>query len=186
MGAQSIGEPGTQMTLKTFHFAGVASMNITLGVPRIKEIINAAKKISTPIIKAELDKPFDLTAARVVKGRMERTELGQICESVVEVYDLVECYISVKLDLALIERLHLAVTVASVRTSILAAPKMKLHENDVRVRSSAEVCARSGLSATPAPRLHPRPVSRRCACTRRASAASTSPSPSCTGCAGCC
>lgn len=43
--AQSIGEPGTQMTLKTFHFAGVASMNITLGVPRIKEIINASKAI---------------------------------------------------------------------------------------------------------------------------------------------
>ncbi len=34
IGAQSIGEPGTQMTLKTFHFAGVASMNVTLGVPR--------------------------------------------------------------------------------------------------------------------------------------------------------
>lgn len=34
LGAQSIGEPGTQMTLKTFHFAGVASMNITQGVPR--------------------------------------------------------------------------------------------------------------------------------------------------------
>ena len=50
VGAQSIGEPGTQMTLKTFHFAGVASMNITLGVPRIKEIINAAKKVSTPAI----------------------------------------------------------------------------------------------------------------------------------------
>ena len=52
--AQSIGEPGTQMTLKTFHFAGVASMNITLGVPRIKEIINAVKEISTPIISAKL------------------------------------------------------------------------------------------------------------------------------------
>mmetsp|Transcript_2271 Transcript_2271/g.6882 ORF Transcript_2271/g.6882 Transcript_2271/m.6882 type:complete len:722 (+) Transcript_2271:1-2166(+) len=157
VGAQSIGEPGTQMTLKTFHFAGVASMNITLGVPRIKEIINAAKKISTPIIKAELDQPFDLTAARVVKGRMERTELGQICESVVEVYDLVECYISVKLDLALIERLHLAVTVASVRTSILAAPKMKLHENDVRVRSSAEVRvhpARASREHLALPELH--------------------------------
>ena len=50
-GAQSIGEPGTQMTLKTFHFAGVASMNVTLGVPRIKEIINAAKNISTPITR---------------------------------------------------------------------------------------------------------------------------------------
>jgi hypothetical protein len=50
-GAQSIGEPGTQMTLKTFHFAGVASMNITQGVPRIKEIINASKNISTPVMK---------------------------------------------------------------------------------------------------------------------------------------
>ncbi len=39
------------MTLKTFHFAGVASMNVTLGVPRIKEIINAAKNISTPIMR---------------------------------------------------------------------------------------------------------------------------------------
>jgi DNA-directed RNA polymerase III subunit RPC1 len=42
------------MTLKTFHFAGVASMNVTLGVPRINEIINATKLISTPIITAKL------------------------------------------------------------------------------------------------------------------------------------
>jgi DNA-directed RNA polymerase III subunit RPC1 len=54
LAAQSIGEPGTQMTLKTFHFAGVAAMNITQGVPRIKEIINASPKISTPIITAAL------------------------------------------------------------------------------------------------------------------------------------
>ncbi len=54
IGAQSIGEPGTQMTLKTFHFAGVASMNVTLGVPRIKEIINAAKNISTPIMSVQV------------------------------------------------------------------------------------------------------------------------------------
>merc|ERR1719199_1238305 len=53
--AQSIGEPATQMTLKTFHFAGVASMNVTLGVPRIKEIINAARNIATPLIMAELE-----------------------------------------------------------------------------------------------------------------------------------
>lgn len=54
LAAQSIGEPGTQMTLKTFHFAGVAAMNITQGVPRIKEIINASPKISTPVITAAL------------------------------------------------------------------------------------------------------------------------------------
>nr|XP_034354246.1 DNA-directed RNA polymerase III subunit RPC1-like [Arvicanthis niloticus] len=76
--AQSIGEPGTQMTLKTFHFAGVASMNITLGVPRIKEIINASKAISTPIITAQLDKDDDADYARLVKGRIEKTLLGEI------------------------------------------------------------------------------------------------------------
>ena len=42
------------MTLKTFHFDGVASMDITQGVPRIKEIINASTSISTPIISVEL------------------------------------------------------------------------------------------------------------------------------------
>ncbi len=51
MSAQSIGEPGTQMTLKTFYFAGIASMNMTLGVPRIKEIIHASKIISTPLLR---------------------------------------------------------------------------------------------------------------------------------------
>ncbi|ORD94423.1 RPC1 [Enterospora canceri] len=51
MSAQSIGEPGTQMTLKTFHFAGVASMNITQGVPRLKEIINGTHCISTPVVR---------------------------------------------------------------------------------------------------------------------------------------
>ena len=42
--AQSIGEPATQMTLNTFHYAGVSSKNITLGVPRLKEIINVGWK----------------------------------------------------------------------------------------------------------------------------------------------
>jgi len=46
--AQSIGEPATQMTLNTFHFAGVSSKNVTLGVPRLKEILNLSKAIKTP------------------------------------------------------------------------------------------------------------------------------------------
>ena len=48
LGAQSIGEPATQMTLNTFHFAGVSAKNVTLGVPRLKEIINVSKKPKTP------------------------------------------------------------------------------------------------------------------------------------------
>lgn len=78
VGAQSIGEPGTQMTLKTFHFAGVASMNVTLGVPRIKEIINAAKNISTPIISCKLVNSKSEASARIVKGRLEKTLLGDV------------------------------------------------------------------------------------------------------------
>ena len=78
LGAQSIGEPGTQMTLKSFHFAGVASMNITLGVPRIKEIISAAKNISTPIITAKLENDTDQRAARIVKARIEKCVLGDV------------------------------------------------------------------------------------------------------------
>ena len=66
------------MTLKTFHFAGVASMNVTLGVPRIKEIINAAKAISTPIISCKLVSPRSEIAARIVKGRLETTKLGDV------------------------------------------------------------------------------------------------------------
>ena len=76
--AQSIGEPGTQMTLKTFHFAGVASMNVTMGVPRIKEVINAVADIHTPIITTALERPDSEIAARIVKGRIERTTLGDV------------------------------------------------------------------------------------------------------------
>ena len=78
VGAQSIGEPGTQMTLKTFHFAGVAGMSITQGVPRIKEIINASKIISTPVITCPLVEKKDPEAARVVKGRVEKTYLRDV------------------------------------------------------------------------------------------------------------
>lgn len=78
LAAQSIGEPGTQMTLKTFHFAGVASMNITQGVPRIIEIINATKSISTPIITAEIENNTSMEFARKVKSRIEKTTLGEV------------------------------------------------------------------------------------------------------------
>ncbi|RJU96286.1 MAG: DNA-directed RNA polymerase subunit A'' [Candidatus Poseidoniales archaeon] len=56
--AQSIGEPGTQMTMRTFHYAGVATVNVTQGLPRIIEIVDARKVPSTPtmIIRLMPDK----------------------------------------------------------------------------------------------------------------------------------
>ncbi len=54
--AESIGEPGTQMTLNTFHFAGVAEMNVTMGLPRIIEILDAKKNLSSPMTEIFLKK----------------------------------------------------------------------------------------------------------------------------------
>ena len=54
--AQSIGEPGTQMTLRTFHTAGIAEKNVTLGLPRIIELVDARKQPSTPSMDIYLDK----------------------------------------------------------------------------------------------------------------------------------
>ncbi len=54
--AQSIGEPGTQMTMRTFHYAGVAEINVTLGLPRLIEILDARKNPSTPVMTVFLQK----------------------------------------------------------------------------------------------------------------------------------
>lgn len=55
LGAQSIGEPGTQMTMRTFHYAGVAEINVTLGLPRLIEVVDARRVPSTPMMQVYLD-----------------------------------------------------------------------------------------------------------------------------------
>ncbi|XP_077310097.1 DNA-directed RNA polymerase III subunit RPC1 isoform X1 [Lithobates pipiens] len=137
--AQSIGEPGTQMTLKTFHFAGVASMNITLGVPRIKEIINASKNISTPIITAHLDVDDDSDFARLVKGRIEKTLLGEISEYMEEVFLPDDCFLLVKLSLERIRLLRLEVNAETVRYSICLS-KLRVKPGDIAVHGEAVLC----------------------------------------------
>ena len=126
LAGQSIGEPGTQMTLKTFHFAGVASMNVTLGVPRIKEIINAAKIISTPIITAELVNKSSLPSARIVKGRVEKTLLGDVAAHIDEVVGPDGVFLRIELDLEAIQALQLTdrLTLDSIQTTLLKTPKL--------------------------------------------------------------
>lgn len=133
IGAQSIGEPCTQMTLKTFHFAGVASMNVTLGVPRIKEIINASKTLATPVITASLIKDDDKKVARIIKGRIEKTTLGEIAEYIKEVHSPTGSYLSIKLDLECINQLQLELTVESLKKAILQDKKLKLKDKNVIV-----------------------------------------------------
>ncbi|KAK6514336.1 DNA-directed RNA polymerase III subunit [Arthrobotrys conoides] len=136
VGAQSIGEPGTQMTLKTFHFAGVASMNVTLGVPRIKEIINASKLISTPIIKCELVNKSDIRSARYVKGRIEKTYLEDIIFYIEDVCSPDDSYISIRIDEATIDKLGLELTIEDIMTAITRAPKLKIDKSQLKVTGS--------------------------------------------------
>ncbi|KAL8805595.1 MAG: hypothetical protein Q9182_001860 [Xanthomendoza sp. 2 TL-2023] len=130
--AQSIGEPGTQMTLKTFHFAGVAGMSITQGVPRIKEIINASKEISTPVISCELFHQNDVRAARIVKGRIEKTYLKDIVSSIESTWGPHKCYIHIRLDFDTINKLQLDLSIRDVEKALLKHRKLKLKSEHIR------------------------------------------------------
>lgn len=84
-----MGEPATQMTLNTFHMAGVASKNVTLGVPRLKEVINVAKTIKTPSLKIILEeqyRKFEMEAHEV-GNKIEFTNLGHVVANSSIYYD---------------------------------------------------------------------------------------------------
>ena len=120
IGAQSLSEPGTQMTLKTFHFAGVASMNVTLGVPRLKEIINGSKVISTPIIEARLCDSDNIISARLVKAQIEKTTLGEVTKSIEAIIGRHSCYVKIVLDELVINNFNLNVNAYTVRQALLS------------------------------------------------------------------
>jgi DNA-directed RNA polymerase III subunit RPC1 len=94
-------------------------MNVTLGVPRLQEIINASKDISTPIITAKLVNDDNKVAARFVKASIEKTTLGEISTYIKEVYGPGKCYMSIDLDLYAIDQLKLGIDAYTVRKSIL-------------------------------------------------------------------
>ncbi|KAI9145322.1 hypothetical protein BKA69DRAFT_1121705 [Paraphysoderma sedebokerense] len=87
--AQSIGEPATQMTLNTFHYAGVSSKNVTLGVPRLKEIINVARNIKTPSLTVYLTPEYSGTVerAKIIQSHLEYTTLKKITSATEIYYD---------------------------------------------------------------------------------------------------
>ncbi len=80
--AQSIGEPGTQMTMRTFHYAGVAEINVTLGLPRLIEILDVRKNPSTPMMTIRLLPEYakDREKAREVANRIEATTVNDIAD----------------------------------------------------------------------------------------------------------
>ena len=125
--AQSIGEPGTQMTMRTFHYAGVATVNVTQGLPRIIEIVDARKSPETPtmnIYVEELDakgKPLATNESAVQKlaAALETTTTQDIADIDVEV---AQRYIMLKLNNANLRLKNM--TGAEVRDKLNRATKL--------------------------------------------------------------
>jgi len=96
--AQSIGEPGTQMTLRTFHYAGVAELSVTRGLPRLIEIVDARNNPATPTMKIHLAPEIarDQAAAKIIARKIEMVLVQSVASNFS--IDLVRQAIVVRLD----------------------------------------------------------------------------------------
>lgn len=95
--AESLGEPGTQMTLDTFHFAGVSEMNVTVGLPRIIEILDGRKMIGTPMMEIFLKHPYN-KGKNIKELALSIKEITLREMSTEFVVDLANMSVEVKLD----------------------------------------------------------------------------------------
>lgn len=82
--AQSIGEPGTQMTLRTFHYAGVEEFSVTQGLPRLIEIVDARRFPATPAMDIFLEKGYRESEDKAIQvhNRIEQIRIEQIASDV--------------------------------------------------------------------------------------------------------
>ena len=89
LAAQSLGEPATQMTLNTFHYAGVSAKNVTLGVPRLNELINITKNPKTPSVTIYLTGAAakDAEKCKDVLCRLEHTTMKTVTANTGIFYD---------------------------------------------------------------------------------------------------
>jgi len=91
VGAQSIGEPGTQMTMRTFHYAGVAEINVTLGLPRLIEIVDARSTPSTPMMNIYLRDEYRVNPdlAKEIANKIEITRLTGVADIEMDLANIV-------------------------------------------------------------------------------------------------
>lgn len=125
--AESIGEPGTQMTLNTFHYAGVAEMNVTTGLPRVIEILDGRKEISTPMMEIFLQKPYSTGKdIRKIALLVKETKIVDIISELnINVLDLA---IELKLNQDKLKELEM--TKANVIKIISKEPRMSVRQSE--------------------------------------------------------
>lgn len=145
--AESIGEPGTQMTLNTFHYAGVAEMNVTMGLPRIIEILDGRKSIATPSMEIFLKSPYNKgDKIKEVALQIKETKLGEVvAEYGMNIVDL-----KLELKLNSDRAKELGLTVASVGKAIekaLSSDASIKVEGDMLVLKLKEKEDNRGLNA---------------------------------------
>ena len=127
--AQSIGEPGTQMTLRTFHFAGIRELNVTLGLPRLIEIVDARKTPSTPIMTIYLtdEYKFDRDKALDIARKIEYTKIEHIIASIS--IDISNMSITLQLDKEMLS--DKGIDVSDVKKTISKLKLGKVHIEDI-------------------------------------------------------
>ena len=143
--AQSIGEPGTQMTMRTFHYAGVAEINVTLGLPRLIEIVDARSTPSTPMMTVYLEGAYRVNAdlAKKVANQIEMTKLQDIATLDIDVENMM---IYIRLDEKAMERK--AVTREEVLERLRKVKKIKVEEERDVIKVSPEELGYKNLLQT--------------------------------------
>ncbi len=112
--AQSIGEPGTQLTMNTFHYAGVAEIDVTQGLPRLIELVDARKTPDTPMMTVYLEDEYatEREKAHEVVWKLEATKILALGDVSTNVADM-RVVISLNQD-TLAERMITAEEVAEI------------------------------------------------------------------------
>ncbi len=141
--AQSIGEPGTQMTLRTFHYAGVAELSVTQGLPRLIEIVDARKNPSTPTMKIHLVDAIaeDRNAAKRIARNIEMILVESVASNIS--IDLLRQAIDIRFDAELMEDKALTVEIIAeaIKAKIKAKGEVETGENTIFVYPASETLA---------------------------------------------
>jgi len=141
--AQSIGEPGTQMTLRTFHYAGVAELSVTQGLPRLIEIVDARKNPSTPTMKIHLADNIaeDRNAAKRIARDIEMILVESVASNIS--IDLLRQAIDIRFDPELMEDKALTVEIIAdaIKAKIKAKGEVEPGDNTIFVYPTGETLA---------------------------------------------
>ena len=137
--AESIGEPGTQMTLNTFHFAGVSEMNVTTGLPRLIEILDARKEISTNMMEIYLKKPYSQGKdIRLIAESIKETKFKEYLKEIS--ISVADTRMRIELDEKKLKDRRLTQgKISSILKKSLKGFDVRLEkDNSIRIRASGE------------------------------------------------